>query len=128
MNDVIRITIPLQPISKKNSQQILVNKATGRPFIMPSRQYLNFEKACAEYLTRLEIDYPVNIKCVFYMGTRRKCDLTNMLEAIDDILVKYRVIVDDNYSVVAGHDGSRIDYCKEKPRTEIEIRRIEEVQ
>lgn len=120
----LNIVIPIQPISKKNSQQILINRATGRPFIMPSKKYIEYQKACAPYLPALRIDYPINLKCVFYMGTRRKCDLTNMLEAIDDVLVKYGVIEDDNFTIVTGHDGSRIEYSKEKPRTEIEITRF----
>lgn len=35
----LHYTIPLPPITKKNSQQILVNGKTGRPFIMPSQKY-----------------------------------------------------------------------------------------
>lgn len=33
----IKYVIKLPPITKKNSQQIMTNKATGRPFIMPSQ-------------------------------------------------------------------------------------------
>ena len=60
------------------------------------------------------------------MKTKRKCDLTNLLEAIDDILVKYHVIADDNYNIVAAHDGSRVKYDKENPRTEVFIERMDE--
>lgn len=35
----IKYVIQLAPITKKNSQQIMTNKATGRPFIMPSAKY-----------------------------------------------------------------------------------------
>lgn len=37
--------IPLPPITKKNSQQILVNRRTGRPFIAPSKAYKKYEAA-----------------------------------------------------------------------------------
>ena len=46
---------------------------------------------------------------------------TNLLEAIDDILTHYCVIEDDDAQHVGGHDGSRVLYDKENPRTEIYI-------
>lgn len=67
------------------------------------------------------IDTPVNVKCIFYMSTARACDLTNLEEAIDDILVKAGVLKDDNYKIIAAHDGSRVYIDRQKPRTEIEI-------
>ena len=32
----IKYVIKIPPITKKNSQQIMTNKATSRPFIMPT--------------------------------------------------------------------------------------------
>ena len=125
--DKVNISIPLDPVTKKNSQQIMINRATNRPFISPSVKYRHYERMCMLWLMkyRYQIDYAVNIKYLFYMRTKRKCDLTNLIEAIDDILVKAGVILDDNYSIVAGHDGSRVLYDKENPRTEIEITLME---
>lgn len=121
----MKFVIPYQPVSKKNSQRILVNKSTGRPFISPSQNYKAYEHKVLTFLgfNATAIDYPVNVKCLFYMGTRRRCDLTNMLESIDDILVKARILKDDNYNIIQSHDGSRVLYDKEKPRTEIYITR-----
>ena len=126
MNE-IQYTIKLPPISKKNSQQILTNKATGRPFIMPSRKYKDYEKAAAAFLLprpAAPIDRPVNVKCLFYMPTRRIVDLTNLLEAADDVLVYAGILADDNSRIVVGHDGSRVLYDKDNPRTEIIITKI----
>lgn len=75
---------------------------------------------------RLGIDYPVNIKMLFYMETRRRVDLSNLLEAADDVLVDAGVIADDNSGIVAAHDGSRVLYDKEHPRTEVTITRLED--
>lgn len=123
---MISFTIKLPPISKKNSQQIMVNRATGKPFVMPSKQYKEYEAYALYYVPkRLMIDYPVAVKCLFYMPTKRKCDLTNLLEAVDDIMVKAGLLADDNYTVIESHDGSRVLYDKENPRTEIYIERIE---
>lgn len=122
----MRIVINLPPVTKKNSQQILINKATGRPFVMPSQKYRLYEKACAVYMPHLKepISEAVNVKCLYYMPTRRRVDLVNLLEATQDILVKYKVLEDDNSLIVWSVDGSRVLYDKEHSRTEIEIERI----
>ena len=42
---MLKYIIPLAPVSKKNSQRILVNRKTGKPFVAPSKAYKNFETA-----------------------------------------------------------------------------------
>ena len=123
----VSFTIGLPPRTKKNSQQIL--KHGNRMFIAPSKVYKQYEKDCYPFLLKyraMMINEPVNIKCLFYMPTKRKCDLTNLLEAVDDILTHYDIIADDNYSIVQSHDGSRVFVDKENPRTEIVIEWIDE--
>ena len=68
------------------------------------------------------IEQPCEVVCLFYMPTRRIVDLTNLEEAIDDILVKYGVLKDDNSRILVSHDGSRVLYDKNNPRTEVTIR------
>ena len=122
---MIKFVIPLQPISKKNSQQIFINRKTGNPFIMPSQKYKDYEAAAAWFIPKnTRIEQPVNVKCLFYMKNRQKCDLTNMLEAIDDVLVKCGLLADDNYTIVQSHDGSRILFDKQNPRTEVYIETV----
>lgn len=70
------------------------------------------------------IDCPVNIKCLFYLPTLRRTDLTNLLEAVDDLLVSEGIIEDDHYGIVTAHDGSRCYWDKESPRTEIIITKM----
>lgn len=100
----------------------------GRPIIIASQQYKKYEKDCEKYMPKLDkpIDYPVNVKCTYYMKARRKVDLNNLLEASTDILTKYKVLKDDNRNIIASHDGSRVYYDKENPRTIIEITKLEE--
>ena len=119
-----KITIPIEPRTKKNSQQIIMCK--GRPMIIPSKQYKDYEKQALNFLifNTMVIDYPVNVECHFYMKTKRKCDLTNLLECADDVLVKAGVLVDDNYTIIESHDGSRVHYDKDNPRTEIIIKEV----
>jgi Holliday junction resolvase RusA-like endonuclease len=119
-----KITINLAPITKKNSQRII--QVHGRPMIMPSAKYKQYEKNCAIYLQGYEcIDQPVNVKCLFYMPTHRRVDLVNLEESICDVLVKHGVLADDNSNIVVSMDGSRVLYDKENPRTEVEITPIE---
>ena len=121
--DKISFVIPLPPITKKNSQRIGRRKIGNKtvPFIMPSKKYKDYEKACAPFLVPLSIDYGVNIKAVFYMPTNRKVDLVNLEEALHDILVKYGVLADDNSNIIISCDGSRVRHSKNNPRTEVTI-------
>ena len=119
-----RIVIPVAPRTKKNSQQIVMVK--GRPMIIPSKAYRQYEKDCGFFLANVEpfLD-PCNMKCLYYMPTRRRVDLVNLLEATCDILVHYGILIDDNSNYVVGHDGSRVFYDKENPRTEIYLTEVE---
>lgn len=125
---MIKMTIPLNPKTKKNSQRIITNRKTGKPMIVQSSEYLDYEKECGWFVRGQGelIDYPVNVKCVFYRDSHRRVDLTNLLAAVCDILVKYEVVQDDNCNIIVSHDGSRVLYDKEHPRTEITIERSEE--
>ena len=121
------ISIPLLCRSKKNSQQIIWNKSTKRPMIIQSELYKNFERECGLFLKKYQgnkITYPINLKCLFFVSDRRKRDLTNLENAIADILVKYEIIEDDNYNIIAGWDGSRIIYRKNEPEITIEITKM----
>lgn len=119
-----KIIIPINSVTKKNHSQVVMIK--GRPIVLPSKPYQEFEKACKPYLLdyKLGINEPINLKVSYYMQTRRKCDITNLLQATCDMLVKYGVIEDDNYSIIASFDGTRVYYDKENPRQEIEINTI----
>lgn len=114
----MRFTIPFEIKTKKNSSRVI--KSKGRTIVLPSKQYTEFEKNALKYCPKLNIDYPVILKAVFYMSTRRKIDLNNAL-AFTDLLVKAGTIVDDNCRIVVGFDGSRIDYDKDNPRVEVEL-------
>ena len=117
-----KFIIPIAPKTKKNHQRIV--KCGNIHKIIQSKEYLKYEKQCERYLNPINIDYPVNIKSVFYMPTKRRVDLTNLLSACHDILVKYKVLADDNYHIAYSVNGSYVSYDKLAPRTEIEITKI----
>lgn len=91
--------------------------------VIQSKLYYQFERDCGYFLKRYakHIDYPVNIKCTFFVPDKRRRDLTNLENAIADIMIKYGVIEDDDYNIVAGWDGSRIVFEKDREETIIEI-------
>lgn len=120
------IVIPLAPVTKKNSQRIVNTGRNGvyRPRILPSKKYKEYEADAGWFLPqslRANIDTPVNVECRYYMPTRRTVDLVNLQEATLDLLVHYEILKDDNSTVVASMDGSRVFYDKARPRTEITI-------
>ena len=117
---MIKFTIPIAPRTKKNSQRIVVVR--NRPKIIPSKLYKQYEKDCKPFIPKIEtIDYPINLKCVYYMPTKRRVDLVNLLEATCDMLVHYGILQDDKSDIVYSHDGSYVSYDKNNPRTEIEV-------
>lgn len=122
--------IPLNPKTKKNSQQIVVNRKTGRAMIIQSSEYKEYEKNAGWFLKKIPqpIDKPVNVKCVFYRDSRRVCDLVNLQNAILDILTLHGIISDDNRNIVYSMNGSVVLYDKEKPRTEITIEEVEDAE
>lgn len=125
---MIKFTLPIRPATKKNSGQIIT--VGGFPRMIPSKQYLQFEKDCQPYFKQVlnqigQIDYPINLQAVFYVETKRRIDLPNLLNAVDDAMVKSELILDDNRDIIASHDGSRVYHDKFNPRIEIEITKQE---
>ena len=125
---MIKFTLPIRPVTKKNSGQII--SVGGFPRLIPSKQYLQFEKDCQPYFKQVlnqigQIYYPINLQAVFYVETKRRIDLPNLLNAVDDAMVKSELILDDNRDIIASHDGSRVYHDKFNPRIEIEITKQE---
>lgn len=122
----MKLTLYGDPRTKKNSARILRTRS-GAPFVAPSKAYGDYETDCLRQIKkpRSPISARVNVRCVYYMKTARRVDLANLIEATTDILVKAHVLEDDHCRIVAGHDGSRVEYDKENPRAEIWIEEME---
>ena len=123
-------TIAIEPRTKKNSSRIM----RGR--LLPSAAYEQYEKDCMVYLrpcpVREPLNVPVNVKALYYMkpfknGKHRKVDISNLHSALHDVLVEYGILADDKSDIVAGTDGSRVRWDAARPRTEITITDIAEV-
>jgi Endodeoxyribonuclease RusA. len=118
---VIDIILKGRPATKKNSGRIISRK--GKPIIIPSEAYKNYEDACMWQLARkkLHISGIVVVECKYYLPNKRSWpDLIGFLQATSDILTKAKVIDDDKWicsygnSCIAGID-------KDNPRAEIRI-------
>ena len=121
----IQFVIRLNPVTKKNSQRII--KCGSYHRIMPSKAYVQYEKDARQFLPHRgeKLHRKCEIVGLFYMKTRRKVDLTNLLESLDDILVAHGVLEDDNSRIIVSHDGSRVLHDPVHPRTEVTIRFLE---
>ncbi len=121
----MKIILYGRPITKKNSSRIC--RSGNRSFLLPSKQFITYEKDCKKQITgefRKKINYPVNVQVIYYMPSKHKVDLTNLLNATNDILVDCNVLEDDNSKIIVSHDGSRVLFDKENPRAEITIEKI----
>ena len=121
----MKYTIPGEPRTKKNSSRII---KCGKGYrLIPSKAYTAYADVAGWHLRpkpREPISNPVCVCCVYYMATRRRVDLVNLLEATCDILVQYGILADDNSQIVVSHDGSRVRLDRKNPRVEITITEV----
>lgn len=115
-----------QPITKKNSQQIII--AGKRPCIIPSKAFKIYEKAARAQLataSREPITTPVHVKTLYYLATARTPDLCNLMAATHDILEHCGIIANDEQ--IKSVDGSRImGKDADNPRAEITLQPMED--
>ena len=145
----IEFILPVNPRPKKNNPRILWKKSDKpfqirigkfliatlgyRPLIIPSERNEEFEKAVKPMFEQVKretgiINFPINIKAIFYRETQHKIDLTNLNEALHDAMVNSGLLLDDNRDLIAGTDGSRVFYDKFNPRIEITITEMEDYE
>lgn len=132
----LRYTIPLDPRTKKNSQMI-AGAGSKCPYCGKfQRQFIRQGSANTQYTVKAyaylnpkpkePIGTPVQVRYLFYMATHRKVDALNLQAAADDLLVEAGILADDNSGIVKSHDGTRVLYDKQNPRTEITITEYKE--
>lgn len=121
--------------AKKNSSNSIWNHYTKKLIRTTSANYKGWEKDAMMQLgynrghlkrcLEKPIDFPVILKCHFYNYDKRKRDISNYYEGLQDLLVDAGILADDNYAIIKGHDGSRMFVDTENPRIEFWI--LEEV-
>lgn len=131
--------IPGQPYVKKSNQRVIHHQALKRQIKIDTPSYQLWHQDALKRLERygfnpnfkeqkkfqpdLEamINYPVNLQCRFFMKTNARVDLSALYEGIQDVLVEVGCLKDDNWHIVASHDGSGVEKDAERPRMEITI-------
>ena len=114
--------------------------------VFKSNLFLSNGKLPDENILRLPISEPIIVTYVFFISDKRRVDLSNLIEAPQDVLAgnagnfldahrtvnkekitiqydhtKYQIIADDNREIVKNYGGSTIMYDPRSPRTEIFI-------
>jgi len=142
---LVRLVVFGAPRTKKTGQRIVdVPLATpiltkrGRiktslPKIMPSVEYLDWEKSAIDQLFmdvlfatrrgKLPIRIPVRCEALFFRDARIG-DASNYYQAVGDMLQKAGVIADDR--LIAHWDGSRLCKSRRRPRVVISLFEIQE--
>lgn len=128
MEPLAKIVVLGVPRVKKNNQQVVLARSkTGKyyPKKVDTPAYKRWHRDSIDQIKKqkpsLEIDFPVNLACRFYMDTTTKVDLSALYEGIQDVFVELDVLTDDNYTIVASHDGSGVEVDRLNPRMEITI-------
>ena len=139
----MKFTITGDTIIKKNHRPIYINRATGKRFIGKSKRLSDYEDWAVVSLKEGIVDYfegysnlnelpkfklfpikePIQITYKFYCKTKRRVDLSNLIEAPQDCLVKAEIISDD--SIIERIIAEKF-YDKINSRCEIEIEMLQE--
>ncbi len=145
---VEQLIITGQPYVKKSNQKVRYNHRIGRSVKYDTKSYKEWHAEALRQLSALgynpqfakqnkklkemgrpvvpaKIAEPVNLQCLFFMRTNGRCDLSALYEGIQDVLVEVGLLQDDNWHIVASHDGSGVRKDAERPRMEITITRKE---
>ncbi len=107
----MKIYIPENVPSLKNSKQIIQIPIKGgggkkRPMLTSSKAVKAYEKKTVHYWklnaskftaeAKWHQGRPLNVAFKFLRGTRHKFDYTNALDTVQDLMVRYGWIPDDN--------------------------------
>ena len=101
------------PCPSKKSRYRAGKTRTGKLYIYKDPAYAKWEENAINelFITRAELGMPpitgeINLACRIYRADRRKADMTNMEDSIQDALQGAGVI--DNDAQVVSQDGSRL--------------------
>jgi len=117
------IFIPFNVSSSKNSKQwtgkMLIHSKATRTYIKNSKQYYRDNKDKFVELTK-NLPKPLHIGFYFIRNSRRKFDYINPAQTVQDLMVKYDWIEDDDTSnLVPYFIGHKLD--KENPGVLIKV-------
>ena len=114
--------------SKKNSRW-----TTKQGYSLPSKKYMDWEREqmsllFGQWVEKNGISHPIMIEYSFWFPDARKTDLSNKVEGINDLLVKYGYLEDDNCTVIKKMILSYKGIDRDDPRCEILISSIDDAE
>ena len=117
------IFIPFNVSSSKNSKQwtgkMLINSKATRNYIQKSKIFYQQNTEKFLKLTK-DIPTPLHISFYFIRNSKRKFDYINPAQTVQDLMVKYGWIEDDDvFNLVPHFHGYHVD--KEEPGVIIKI-------
>ncbi len=121
----MKIVIPVNPISKGDLPRSVIDEKTEEREMYESKKYKEYCIVAGRYMEPLNINFPVNVKMVFYLPYRRKVSLIGLQRTLEEVMVDCNLLKTNDCNVIASTDGSRVRFDRKYPRTEIEITRIE---
>jgi len=122
------IFIPGNVPSSKNSKQwtgkMLIHSKVTRNYIKDTKQlYIQSKEEFDTMLfdaAGIELPLPIHIDMYFVRSSRRKFDYINPAQTIQDLMVKWGWIEDDNCDIIVPHfSGYHVD--KENPGVYIKV-------
>ena len=127
---LVSVTLPGRPATKKTHQNVVM--IAGRPRVLPSKQYVAFEKsvkdACEDAWKNLHhepMDFGVGVQMRVWLDTWVVGDHTGYMQAIGDIIQKWEIIADDAWiSWISPEEHWFGGVDKDNPRTELVITRV----
>lgn len=122
----MKMIIPGNVPSKKNSKRIVTNRVTNKPFIISSKIHENWHNTAIPEMKKQwygykVVEYPIGITMVFFWKDLRRHDLDNGMATILDALKDAGVIEDDYYKFVDSVQASYGGLDRVNPRVEIYI-------
>tara|TARA_R100000951_G_C2594609_1_gene166191 strand:- start:14 stop:391 length:378 start_codon:yes stop_codon:yes gene_type:complete len=117
------IFIPFNVSSSKNSKQwtgkYLINSKATRSYIQKSKKFYQ-EKTNDFLMMTKDLPKPLHISFYFIRNSKRKFDYINPAQTVQDLMVKYGWIEDDDvFNLVPYFHGFEVD--KENPGVIIKI-------
>ena len=126
-----RIWIPGNVPSLKNNKRIVSigPKDNRRPMLVPSKRHEEYKKATAIHWQRgarpfimaaNRLSKPLEVGFRFVRGSRHRFDYTNALDTVQDLMVEFMWIEDDNADEIIP-ELIPYRYDKERPGVEIVV-------
>lgn len=115
----IKGNVPSSKNGKRWTGKYLIHSKTTMKYIQNTMEQYMENKEVFSYLVN-NLKPPYNISFTFYRGSRRKFDYINPAQTVQDLMVRYQWIEDDNCDYIIPHFKPYV-YDKENPGVKIEI-------